>query len=130
MMEKKEISKSVLKRLPGYLSYLKSLPEGTATYISATALANALENAIHACMALPEPERFIEIKVINKPKFMVMVRNPFAEAPEFDDRGFPQSREEGHGYGTRIIAALCEKVGGYCDFQAEEGLFTLYMHLK
>lgn len=41
-MEKKEISKSVLKRLPGYLSYLKSLPEGAATYISATALANAL----------------------------------------------------------------------------------------
>ena len=41
-MERKEVSKSVLKRLPGYLSYLKSLPEGTATYISATALANAL----------------------------------------------------------------------------------------
>ena len=41
-MERKEISKAVLKRLPGYLSYLKSLPEGTATYISATALANAL----------------------------------------------------------------------------------------
>ena len=41
-MERREISKSVLKRLPVYLSYLKSLPEGTATYISATALANAL----------------------------------------------------------------------------------------
>lgn len=41
-MNSREISKSVLKRLPGYLSYLKSLPEGTATYISATALANAL----------------------------------------------------------------------------------------
>ena len=41
-MDKKEISKSVLKRLPGYLSYLKSIPEGEAVYISATALANAL----------------------------------------------------------------------------------------
>ena len=41
-MERKEISKSVLKRLPGYVSYLRSLPEGTCTYISATALANAL----------------------------------------------------------------------------------------
>lgn len=41
-MERKEISKSVLKRLPGYLAYLKSLPEGSATYISATALASAL----------------------------------------------------------------------------------------
>ncbi|MBR2937720.1 MAG: redox-sensing transcriptional repressor Rex [Oscillospiraceae bacterium] len=41
-MQYKEISKSVLKRLPGYLTYLKSLPEDDATYISATALANAL----------------------------------------------------------------------------------------
>ncbi len=41
-MERREVSKSVLKRLPVYLSYLKSLPEGSATYISATALANAL----------------------------------------------------------------------------------------
>ena len=41
-MQRKEISKSVLKRLPGYLSYLKSLPEDPAAYISATALANAL----------------------------------------------------------------------------------------
>ena len=41
-MEKKEISKSVLKRLPVYLSYLKSLPEGSAVHISATTLANAL----------------------------------------------------------------------------------------
>lgn len=41
-MQGKEISKSVLKRLPSYLSYLKSLPEDPAAYISATALANAL----------------------------------------------------------------------------------------
>ncbi len=41
-MERKEISKAVLKRLPGYLSYLKNIPDGLSPYISATALANAL----------------------------------------------------------------------------------------
>ena len=41
-MERKEISKAVLKRLPGYLSYLKSLPEDASPYISATGLAAAL----------------------------------------------------------------------------------------
>ena len=40
-MEKK-ISQSVLKRLPGYLSYLKSHQGNGSPYISATALANAL----------------------------------------------------------------------------------------
>lgn len=39
---RKEVSKSVLKRLPGYLAYLKSIPDGSTPYISATALANAL----------------------------------------------------------------------------------------
>lgn len=41
-MERKEISKSVLKRLPGYLNYLKGMPEGGSPYISATSLAAAL----------------------------------------------------------------------------------------
>ena len=41
-MEKKQISKSVLKRLPGYLAYLKNMPENAPDHISATALANAL----------------------------------------------------------------------------------------
>lgn len=41
-MEQKKVSKSVLKRLPGYLVYLKNLPEDSPTHISATALANAL----------------------------------------------------------------------------------------
>lgn len=41
-MEKKEISKSVLKRLPVYLAYLKALPEDAPPNISATAMANAL----------------------------------------------------------------------------------------
>ncbi len=41
-MEEKKISKSVLKRLPGYLAYLKSLPDTAPENISATALAQAL----------------------------------------------------------------------------------------
>lgn len=41
-MENKKISKSVLKRLPDYLEYLKSLPEDPRAHISATALASAL----------------------------------------------------------------------------------------
>ena len=41
-MEQKTISKSVLKRLPGYLAYLKSMPENSPNHISATALAAAL----------------------------------------------------------------------------------------
>ena len=41
-MAAKEISKSTLKRLPTYLTYLKSLPEDSSAHISATAVAAAL----------------------------------------------------------------------------------------
>lgn len=41
-MERREVSKSVLKRLPAYLAYLKSVPAGASPNISATALAGAL----------------------------------------------------------------------------------------
>lgn len=41
-MDEKKVSKSVLKRLPVYLSYLKSIPEPVPENISATALASAL----------------------------------------------------------------------------------------
>ena len=41
-MKQKEISKSVLKRLPGYVAYLRTLSDDPSPYISATALANAL----------------------------------------------------------------------------------------
>ncbi len=42
VMSQAKISNSVLKRLPSYLAYLKQLPADDAAYISATALASAL----------------------------------------------------------------------------------------
>ena len=42
MVQNKDVSKSVLKRLPGYLVYLKNMPEDAPPHISATALAAAL----------------------------------------------------------------------------------------
>ena len=39
----KKISKSVLKRLPGYHAYLKSIQNPDSPYISATAIANVLD---------------------------------------------------------------------------------------
>ena len=42
MVQRKEISRSVLKRLPVYLAYLKNMPDDAPAHISATALAGAL----------------------------------------------------------------------------------------
>jgi len=96
----------------------------------ATALANAIENAVNACEKLPKEERHIEIKVLSKPKFIIMVRNSFDGQVEFDRDGIPVNRNEEHGIGTQSIAAFCEKLGGYYQFTAKDKVFTLFMHLK
>ena len=96
----------------------------------ATALANAIENAVNACEKLPKEERHIEIKVLSKPKFIIMVRNSFDGQVEFDRDGIPINRNEEHGIGTQSIAAFCEKLGGYYQFTAKDKVFTLFMHLK
>ena len=96
----------------------------------ATALANAIENAINACAKLPQEQRMLEIKVLNKPQFIIMVRNTFDGEVEFNENGIPVSQQSGHGFGSRSIAAFCTKNGGYYEFQASDNMFTLFMHLK
>ena len=99
----------------------------------ATALANAIENAIIACEKLPEEDRFIEIKVISRPTFMIMIRNSFDGQVLFDENGLPENpngKVDGHGFGSRSIATFCAKYGGDYNFKASENIFTLFMYLK
>ena len=94
----------------------------------ATVFANAIENAIHACEKLPPEERWIEIKVRCKPKFIARIKNKFCGNVEFDDDGIPVNREEGHGFGTRSIVAFCNKIGGHYNFSAEDGCFSIILN--
>ncbi|MBR3815365.1 MAG: GHKL domain-containing protein [Clostridia bacterium] len=37
---------------------------------------------------------------------------------------------DGHGLGTKSIAAFCKNIGGNGEFIAEDGVFTVYMELR
>jgi len=93
----------------------------------ATVFANAIENAINASEKLPEDQRHIEIKVLDKPHFMLMVRNNFDGDIEFDDQGIPVNHHEEHGFGTRSIAAFCHKHNAHCMFKVTNQKFALYI---
>ena len=95
----------------------------------AIVLANALENAIHACQPLPPEERQISCKVIARPSLMIEIANPVAGAVEFDSQGLPAAAGEGHGLGTRSIAAFCQKHGFLHHFAAKDGWFRLRLVL-
>ena len=91
----------------------------------ATVFANAIENAINACKKLSPEERHISIKVIKSPKFMFQISNSFNGQVKLDKSGIPVSEEEGHGFGTRSIAAICENHNAYYKFSAENNTFYL-----
>lgn len=89
----------------------------------AVVFANALENAIRACMELPEPARIIRCRVIRHPGLMFVISNPCAGVVCFDEHGLPRS--DGHGLGTRSISAFCKKYGALCRYEWAEGWFFL-----
>ncbi|MBE6670909.1 MAG: GHKL domain-containing protein [Ruminococcaceae bacterium] len=91
----------------------------------ATAIANALENAINACEKLAPENRFIQIKVIDHPAFVIRIINSFEGSVEFDDEDIPINNSNEHGFGTRYIAAFCQKYNGFYEFRADNGMFSL-----
>lgn len=91
----------------------------------AAVFANALDNAINACCQMPKDQRHMEVKVLNVPRFMIQFTNGCQGEILFSENGLPLTTEEDHGYGTRYIAAFCEKNRAFCEFNAENGCFTL-----
>ena len=91
----------------------------------AIVLSNALENAIHACMLLPEKRRELHCKVISHPSLMFEFSNPYTGIIQFDEEGLPVSTQKGHGIGSRSIAAFCKRYGAFYQYTAENECFTL-----
>ena len=91
----------------------------------AIVFSNALENAIHACMRLPEERRALRCRAISHPSLMFECSNPYAGEVRFDGDGLPVSPRPGHGIGSHSIAAFCEKHGASYQYTAENGRFTL-----
>lgn len=88
-------------------------------------LNNALENAFHAQLPLPEEKRCVRLllKVVDH-KLLLAVKNPVDQMPVFSD-GLPVSNRPGHGYGTQSIRYMTERLGGNCQFSVQDGLFVL-----
>lgn len=96
-------------------------------------LANAVENAINACAKLPREDRYINISAecVDNRRLFVSVKNPCADAPEFDANGLPvvdRSSEE-HGIGLRSVNRIAEKYNGFVRCKLEKGEFVFHAAL-
>lgn len=95
----------------------------------AIVLANALENAIHANLTLPQEQRAIRCKMVGVPSIMLELSNPYTGSIAFDSTGLPVAQKEGHGLGVQSISAFCRKNGAVCQFDHQDGWFRLRLVL-
>lgn len=88
-------------------------------------LSNSLDNALNAQDEVPPDRRSVRLLLKNTDgKLLLSVKNPVSKKPVFAD-GLPISSRDGHGYGTRSIRYMTERLGGNCQFLFQEGQFIL-----
>lgn len=90
-----------------------------------TIFSNTLENALAACCKLEDRgERGILIVCRERMgQLQLQISNSYSEEVRFDGE-FPVSVREGHGFGTRSIAAIAQKHGGVFSFAVEGDRFV------
>jgi len=91
-------------------------------------LANALENAIHACEAelCGTPSIKLFASLTDQRRLTIRVENSYHWPIEFDSNGFPiVPHQEGHGQGLKSISAVAEKYHGLFQCDCKDGTFTL-----
>ena len=93
--------------------------------------ANAMENAINACRQIKDrPQRTIIVACkMQKGQMYIRISNPVAGEVRFEGE-YPASGSEGHGIGTRSIAAIAQKYGGVFSFAVQDGIFKTTVTLQ
>ena len=93
-------------------------------------LANAMENAIHACAEMETPStRYINLKIYEKNNLLcINMANSCKQNPVFKDN-IPVSRKNGHGIGVHSIISVIEKYHGIYGFYVSHGEFRFQASL-
>lgn len=96
--------------------------------------ANALDNAMEACLKLEEPQREISLKSkVGKGLFCLEISNP-----DPDDAGGaeqcvlpPTSKQDkgNHGFGLQSIREIVKRYHGQMEIRRENGEFDLFLYL-
>ncbi len=89
-------------------------------------IGNLLDNAIEACMQIPQKEeRFIRIYIdIIKKQLYISVANSMAGNVKRRGNYFLSDKEGNHGFGLMRIDSIVSKYKGYMNRQTEIGVFA------
>ena len=88
-------------------------------------LSNGTENAINAVMELEPQKRRISLDMrMNDKKLLISIKNTYATKPQIID-DLPRTDKHNHGFGTKSIYYVTEKLGGNCRFSLDGDEFLL-----
>lgn len=94
-------------------------------------MGNLLDNAVEACAALPEDERFIRVYIGRvKGQFYLSVQNSAGKVKKNGTAYITTKQGENHGYGIFRIDRVVNKYGGYVNRQNEQGCFATEIMVK
>ena len=89
-------------------------------------LGNSLDNAIEACRAIPDGERFIRLQ-LRKQKNLLFYK---LENPDPGDWYAKRTRGKQHGFGLKSIQRCVEKYDGELDTRRENGSYILMSRIS
>lgn len=89
-------------------------------------IGNLFDNAIEACMALPEEERMIRVymDMKNTQLYMSFTNTTALKKQKKENGRFFTTKGAGHGYGLVRIDTIIERYQGYISRNSEDGAFT------
>ncbi|HBT95729.1 MAG TPA: hypothetical protein DEB24_06460 [Coriobacteriia bacterium] len=92
---------------------------------------NLFENAIEACLHVPEGKRFIRMscKVI-KNRLTLAIDNSFDGSYSEKDGAFYSRKREGKGVGVSSVQAVVERYDGSMKIEAADGVFMVSLYVK
>lgn len=95
----------------------------------AIVISNLLENAINACRKLPEKDRYLKLTAKYKIQLLLEIENSCDRKVALDEDGYPFSKDENHGIGTRSVLAFVNKTDSEICYLAEGTRFRVRMIL-
>ncbi|HEX3075431.1 MAG TPA: ATP-binding protein [Lachnospiraceae bacterium] len=92
----------------------------------AMVVSNLLENAIVACTKQSDGKLlYINFICHHMGRLLLEMENPCTDDTELDQNGYPVTNEDGHGVGSKSVAAFAMKYDGELMYQIENGVFRV-----
>ena len=89
-------------------------------------ISNLMENAIHSCQNLPQGKTpYLRLTCHPVGRLLLEIENPCSPDTTLDGNGLPAVRSEGHGIGSKSVAAFARNYDAELLYEIANGVFRV-----